>query len=904
MSTPDNPNLAAALYHAGAGRPVFPCDPTNKRPAIAKRDGGNGFKDATTDETVIAAWWARYPEAVPGMPTGARVGVFVLDVDDKPGKCGRETLARLVATFGPLPETVETITATGGSHLFFRHPRDGRLVPNSASLLGQGSETWGRDGYPAVPFERSPGGKLVVPDLDIRGDGGYVILPGAVMADGRCYQWEGSSDPDEGAKVAVAPDWLLALVAHDPTAAPSAGAVVPAEGQRVGEGGRNEHLYRLGCSLRAKGLAESVIVAALLAENAERCDPPLPLPEVVASAKSAASKPPGLSPAFEERRAAAEARRAGHGAADPPTPASGRSRSETSGRGRRAKRRDESLSAPAAPSGGSDGPGSVEGGPPTPPPDDPGPGPMGGDGPTRPTIQIVDGELPAMTDDAEQYLIAGNAGIYQRGDQGLVRIATYTGVPPAGTARRDPGTIVIAEVTEPWLCDRMSRLIDWTRWDTRRSDLVRRDAPVKVASALLARGGDWRFPYLAGFCSAPFMTPAGRIVTAPGYDAQTALFLVDPPRIAPIGTIDRYHAERAGERLCELLGIGAPGPDGQMEPECFAFASPADQAAAMAQVMTGVLRPQLPTAPLHGVSASTPGSGKSLWVDVLAIIATGRRATCVNLGKDEEETEKRIGAQLGLGESFSFDNIEGAFSSPTLCTVATQESINVRILAQSRMARLPTAVNIWMTGNNLTPLKDLTRRGRILLARIDAGVERPELRTFQTDAIERAYANRAEAIRCCLIIAKAYLDSGCPEVSGPHTGGFRDWDRMVRFPLMAAGYPDPLGRAEDLREADHTLSGLALLLAAWRKARPLPCTAAELYEAIVETTPSFGGPPVLAHPDLHAAAVQIRGDPRKWTPRELGYVLREIQGRPLGGLKVVKASEKGRGGVVWEVRDA
>jgi putative DNA primase/helicase len=115
----DNPNLDAALYHAQAGRPVFPCSPTDKRPAIPKAAGGSGFKDATTDEAQIRAWWARYPDAVPGMPTGARVGVWVLDVDDKPGKTGRETLARLVAAFGALPETVETITATGGSRLFF-----------------------------------------------------------------------------------------------------------------------------------------------------------------------------------------------------------------------------------------------------------------------------------------------------------------------------------------------------------------------------------------------------------------------------------------------------------------------------------------------------------------------------------------------------------------------------------------------------------------------------------------------------------------------------------------------------------------------------------------------------------------------------------------------------------------
>jgi putative DNA primase/helicase len=275
---------------------VFPCSPKDKRPVIAARDGGKGFKDATTDETKIRAWWARYPDAVPGMPTGAQTGVWVLDVDEKPGKHGRDTLGMLEDTFGALPETVETITASGGSHLYFRHPRDGRIIHNRASRLGSGAETWGAGGFPEVPFSTDTSGHLIVPDLDIRGDGGYVIVAGAIMADGRRYEWEGSSDPDEGVKVADAPEWLLALVAHDehettPAAAAEGGSGI----QPIATGERNDHLFRLGRSLRAKGCGEAAIEAALLAENAERCVPPLPEHEVKATAKSAANKPAGTS---------------------------------------------------------------------------------------------------------------------------------------------------------------------------------------------------------------------------------------------------------------------------------------------------------------------------------------------------------------------------------------------------------------------------------------------------------------------------------------------------------------------------------------------------------------------------------------------------------------------------------
>lgn len=291
-----SPNGVAALAHARQGRPVFPCDAERKRPLLAKAEGGQGFKDASTDETLIRAWWSRWPEALIGMPTGAVTGCFIVDIDVKGEKQGEESWGLVLRTWGPVPETWETITATGGRHLWFAHPGRGLVVPNRAGRLGQGNENWGRGAYPTVPFAKAAGGQLLVPDVDIRGDGGYVILPGSSLRDGRGYAWEGSSDPEEGAVLATAPGWLLALVVTDEKAASSAPVAgrAPAAGL-IGAGQRNDHLFRMGRSLRGKGLSEAVILAALLEENATRCDPPLPEAEVRASAASAASKAAGLS---------------------------------------------------------------------------------------------------------------------------------------------------------------------------------------------------------------------------------------------------------------------------------------------------------------------------------------------------------------------------------------------------------------------------------------------------------------------------------------------------------------------------------------------------------------------------------------------------------------------------------
>ena len=75
--------LDDALDYAAHGVPVFPCRPKDKGPCLSKREGGRGYKDATTDATQIRAWWTRWPNAMIGMPTGTPTGLAVFDVDVK-----------------------------------------------------------------------------------------------------------------------------------------------------------------------------------------------------------------------------------------------------------------------------------------------------------------------------------------------------------------------------------------------------------------------------------------------------------------------------------------------------------------------------------------------------------------------------------------------------------------------------------------------------------------------------------------------------------------------------------------------------------------------------------------------------------------------------------------------------
>jgi DNA-binding transcriptional ArsR family regulator len=243
-----------ALGYAKKSIPVFPCKPGRKEPLTS-----NGHKDATTDPDRIRAWWSRWPDANIAMPTGKRSGFVVVDVDPEHG--GYDSLAELHEAGHGLPLTATIKTGGGGVHHYLRCP-EGIEIRNSAGKLG--------------------------PGLDIRGEGGYVIVPPSVT--------EGPYEVLHKRPPAEAPEWLLEAL-REPSRTPESNvATIPRglvsggglEGPEIGEGERNTTLYKIACSLRARGHEREEILETLERVNRERCSTSLPQEDLSKIAKSAA----------------------------------------------------------------------------------------------------------------------------------------------------------------------------------------------------------------------------------------------------------------------------------------------------------------------------------------------------------------------------------------------------------------------------------------------------------------------------------------------------------------------------------------------------------------------------------------------------------------------------------------
>ena len=241
--------LSAALNYASRGWRVHPL--TGKKAVL------QGWPSlGTTDTATITGWWTEYPAANVGIITGRQSNLFVLDVD--PGKGGDDSLRELEAQYGPLPNTVEVLTGKDGRHFYFQYP--GGVVGNSNSKLD--------------------------PGLDIKTDGGYVVAPSSTHPEtGRTYEWEVAHHPDDVPLVPV-PQWLL-----DKLSAKTERLTSSKSGEAIPEGRRNDTLAREAGKLRYIGMSETVIAAALLAINRERCTPPLPEDEVRGIAASVARYP-------------------------------------------------------------------------------------------------------------------------------------------------------------------------------------------------------------------------------------------------------------------------------------------------------------------------------------------------------------------------------------------------------------------------------------------------------------------------------------------------------------------------------------------------------------------------------------------------------------------------------------
>lgn len=237
---------AALLYLKKGWRPI-PIVAGGKTPLLPSWEE---YQHRSPSEAEVTEWFTRTPDANIAILTGQASALVAIDVD---GPAGDAELHKLC----PDVRTLTNVTGKG-RHLLFQHP--GVQVPNRVRVL---------------------------PGIDIRADGGYIVAPPSTHDSGKQYQWADGADAWLHADTPLprCPTPLLAAVQRKRSLDDPQRAIPP--------GRRNGTLASLAGSLRRRGLSEEVILAALKVTNETRCMPPLPDFEVAGIAASIAKYPPG-----------------------------------------------------------------------------------------------------------------------------------------------------------------------------------------------------------------------------------------------------------------------------------------------------------------------------------------------------------------------------------------------------------------------------------------------------------------------------------------------------------------------------------------------------------------------------------------------------------------------------------
>lgn len=219
--------LESALKYAATGFAVIPLQPGGKKPLSR-----HGSRDASMDEVQIREWWTKEPNANVGIVTGAISSLVGVDVDVKDGRPGHKSLDQLFD--GIDRNTLTVITPTGGLHLYFK-------IPEHAIIINRAD---------------------IMPGIDIRGEGGYLVAPPSIIGDQK-YRWTEQSN-----LLVLPPQIHKRLNDRKKTNAKNTAT-------EISEGSRNQRLASLAGNMRRQGAGRDSILVSLQTENQEKCKPPL-----------------------------------------------------------------------------------------------------------------------------------------------------------------------------------------------------------------------------------------------------------------------------------------------------------------------------------------------------------------------------------------------------------------------------------------------------------------------------------------------------------------------------------------------------------------------------------------------------------------------------------------------------
>lgn len=487
----------------------------------------------------------------------------------------------------------------------------------------------------------------------------------------------------------------------------------------------------------------------------------------------------------------------------------------------------------------------------------------------KPIIRLIPGEIHRIIDFAEKEL--ADSGRYYQQNGHIVYLAID---PRLGETK--------VEISTPnELTKTLSEMIVWLSPDKRIKGDKKVDPPIRPIN-VLTEGPSFKYlPVLRGISKQPYFRPDGTLVLNSGYDEKSGVygdFIGNQFEIPEFPSRD--DAAKALETLKELLSE-------------FSFRDETDQAATLAAILTATIRPVLKNAPMFHVRAHMIGSGKSYLCSLISVFATPQPTHAFSFPGNEEECNKLLLAELLTNPHIiEFDNLTSDLVPyKSLCTVLTSELIKSRILGVSRTASVSTRALFLSSGNNVGPLKDMTRR--CVTINISPETEVPAARSFRRpNLIEEVRKEREKYVSYALTIIRAWICAGQPLTKCKSLNGFADWSNLCVQPLLWLGAADPVESVMNAILKDPDRECLEYLIFLWEDRfgnRPVM-----VRDLIKRAIGEYGFSD--ADEELKDALMDIAGETGGINRRRLGKWITRHVGQIVGGviLAVVSGSRSSK----------
>lgn len=324
------------------------------------------------------------------------------------------------------------------------------------------------------------------------------------------------------------------------------------------------------------------------------------------------------------------------------------------------------------------------------------------------------------------------------------------------------------------------------------------EMPSKIIKTILLKQDHENFPEIKCVVHQPCFGPGFRPVLKSGYDPMSKIFADFDDKKFKINKSVSWDTAKNNWAFIKENCLKE-----------FSFVETVDESAALCALLTVIVRQALPTAPLFLVTAPMQGTGKTFLVSLISLFAQKKDVSPTAFPVDNNEFHRVLfGKMLEGNKIILFDNVsENIPPFDGLCTAITSGKLDGRLLGTNKIIETDLVATLFITGNNISPLRDLSRRCVPIF--LDSNLEVPFSKRYKNPFLLEKVRNQREFFVSKLFeIVLAFINCKIERVSLTPVASFIEWSEVPRQIAFALTGEDPASRLFEgvLKDPDRELN--------------------------------------------------------------------------------------------------